>query len=487
MIAIAVLLGAWIPPQSSFVGFIRGLRCDFGTLYRLPRIRLQYITKGRGFLAHLPKLRNVMSKSANVGHARSLPAAPTCWRHLRGTAPLLLACVFSTAVCAGNVAGPTTLTPDQQAIISKITDPALAKGDTFSPTASSIGARLRLPLRDGKFVSLVRKGSRIRSDGSIAWWGEVEETGERAVLSLWNNALLTGFFAYNGVIYAVENAGGGIAAVAELGRANLPDHPDPTSRPQGDVISPPNQTAKSRTSPPEPAVPSFPDSERKALEAKDIVIDVMLLYTPRVAKHYIRDPEDLLSIAIGEANQTFRNSGLGNIHLRLVHTQLVDYDASADDQFNHLYTMVDGLGPFKDVKKLRNEKHADIVGLIIDNPRGCGLSTRIGPDSDEAFFVVHHACATITLSITHEIGHILGVRHDRLVDGNDQPFAYGHGFVNGTKWRDIMSYNEGCGGCPRIPYWSNPRVMYEGEPTGTPAADSARVILQHAERISKFR
>ena len=170
-----------------------------------------------------------------------------------------------------------------------------------------------------------------------------------------------------------------------------------------------------------------------------------------------------------------------------MHTQLIDYDASVGDQFNHLYAMVDGVGPFKDIKKLRNDKRADIVGLIIDNPTGCGLSTRIGPESDEAFFVVHHACATITMSIAHEIGHILGVRHDRFVDETNTPFAYGHGYVDGTKWRDIMSYNVGCGGCPRIPYWSNPRIMYKGEPTGTPAADSARVILELAEHVSNFR
>ena len=181
----------------------------------------------------------------------------------------------------------------------------------------------------------------------------------------------------------------------------------------------------------------------------------MLLYTARAAKHYIRDPSDLLALAIEETNQTLKNSGLGNINLRLVHSQLIDYDASEDDHFTHLYTMVDGLGPFKDVMRLR--KRADIVGLIIHNPTGCGLSTRIGPDSDQAFFIVHHACAAVSMSIAHEIEHILGARHDRFVDDNDSPHAFGHGYVNGRKWRDLMSYKQGCGGCARIPYGPIPR------------------------------
>jgi len=50
-----------------------------------------------------------------------------------------------------------------------------------------------------------------------------------------------------------------------------------------------------------------------------------------------------------------------------------------------------------------------------------------------------------------------------------------------------MSYNAACNGCPRIPFWSNPRVMYEGEPTGTEREDNARSILEQAERVSKFR
>lgn len=381
----------------------------------------------------------------------------------------------------------TTLTPDQQAIIAKIGNSARADNVAYANApAEVVSNEVNLPFRDGKSITLVRESSSLQSDGSITWVGAVKETGERAVLMVWGNALLTGYFAYKGTIFSVESLGGGVHVIAELGREKqLQDHPTPPG--PRDNIPEAHGPAAPRTAPPEPAVPPFPDAVRQALEAKKITIDIMILYTPNAAKHYLRDPQDLLALAIEEFNQTLRNSALGNITLRLVYTQRVDYDASKEDQFTQLYTMVDGLGPFKDVRKLRDEKRADIVGLIIDNPKGCGLSTRVRPDSDEAFFVVHHACATITMSITHEIGHILGIRHDRFIDESNEPFPYGHGYVNDAKWRDIMSYNAGCGGCPRIPYWSNPRVKYKGEPTGTPAADGARVILELAERVSKFR
>src|SRR5262245_39439450 len=161
---------------------------------------------------------------------------------------------------------------------------------------------------------------------------------------------------------------------------------------------------------PEPNVAPFVEADRLALEAKSITIDVTMLYTKNAAEHYVGDPADLLELAIEQANDTFRNSGLGNIKLRLVHTEAIDYDESDDDQFKHLYRLVDGEGVFKNVRRLRNEKRADIVGLVLHSPTGCGLSTRVGADAEEAFFVVHHACAAITYSLAHELGHILGTR-----------------------------------------------------------------------------
>ena len=89
--------------------------------------------------------------------------------------------------------------------------------------------------------------------------------------------------------------------------------------------------------------------------------------------------------------------------------------------------------------------------------------------------------------MAHEIGHLIGARHDLNIDKTMTPFPYGHGYVNGTKWRDIMSYKESCGGCPRLPVWSSPKVMIKGEPAGTPELDNARVIAEQAARVANFR
>ena len=355
-----------------------------------------------------------------------------------------------------------------------------------TPTKEQAPSTVILPISPDKNITLQRIKYVNDARGCI-WRGIVAETGESALLMRWNDGHITGLVGYKGRIYTVASLGAQLHAMVEMDPRQMPpDHaaPKPTADPRADLR--PDAPAKTAAPASPPVVKPFSDADRQVLEAKNIVIDLMMLYTKKVASRYVRDPADLLAMGIEQANETFRNSGLGNISLRLVHTQAIDYEESDGEHFEHLYRMVDAVGSFKDIRKLRNEKKADIVGLIVDDASGCGLSTRVAADSEDAYFVAHHSCAAITISIAHEIGHILGARHDRAIDANNMPFAYGHGHVNG-KWRDIMSYQQSCDGCVRIPYWSNPRVLYKGEPTGTNAEDNARVILEQAERVAKFR
>jgi len=434
---------------------------------------------------------------------------------------------------------PMAMSPPQEAMMKAVTasNETTHVGVMASPNAalveyalmkdhnpkSAIGRRpatliskIVLPLSDTESITVRRTSIDMKKDG-CTWRGEIEGTGEAVLLMWWRSGQFNGMFTYRGRMYSLMNMGGEVHAVVETDSGKMPpDHGAMPARPQsadvkddppvargdGAMMRPHDRSnlrdrqdsiggaAQKEDSVPDslqPTIAPLPAAKRRAMAAKNIAIDLMVLYTTKVISKYIDVDKDLIALSVEQANQSMLNSGLGKIRLRLVHSQLMDYDESDGEHLNHLYRMVDAEGPFKGVRKLRNEKRADVVALIVDDPSGCGLSTRVRADADEAFVVVHHSCAALTYSIAHEVGHILGTRHDRFMDTNDNPYPFAHGHINGTKWRDMMSYQEGCGGCPRIPYWSNPRVMYKGEPTGTAATDNARVILEQAERVSKFR
>jgi metallopeptidase family M12-like protein len=382
-------------------------------------------------------------------------------------------------------------------------------------------SKIVIPINDKESITVRRTNVDMRKDG-CTWRGEIEGTGEPIMIMWWKSGRFSGLFTYRGRMYTLRSMGGEVHAVVETDPGKMPpDHgsmpaqgaappqgadvkEDPlVSRGEGAMMRPRDrsnledrkdsiggvapQTAVTSDNTAQPKIVPLAAVKRRAMGTKKITIDLMVLYTSKVVSKYIDIDNDLIALAIEQANGAFTNSGLGNIKLRLVHRESIDYDESDGEHFNHLYQMVDGVGAFSRVRALRNEKRADVVALIVDDPSGCGLSTRVGAGADEAFVVVHHSCAALTYSIAHEVGHIIGARHDISLDKNVTPFPYGHGYVNGTKWRDIMSYKASCDGCPRVPIWSNPTIKFRGDPAGTIDADNARVILEQAERVSKFR
>jgi hypothetical protein len=204
------------------------------------------------------------------------------------------------------------------------------------------------------------------------------------------------------------------------------------------------------------------------------MVDVLVAYTKRAASNYGDIRRDLVAPAVEGANEAFTLSGLGHIQLRLVHSYQTNY-MEEGMHFDHVWRFADkGDGEMDEVHELRDAYRADISVLIVDDPAGCGLATRVRAEAEDAFAVVHHACAAANYTFAHEIGHLFGASHDR---------AYAHG----NKWRDIMSSAASCGGCPRLPLWSNPRIFVKGEPAGSEEFDNARVIAQEAARVAAFR
>ena len=372
---------------------------------------------------------------------------------------------------------------------------ALTK-DASSEGPSKNAASITVAVGDDKVITIRRTSVDIRSDMCV-WRGVVETTGAPATLMWWPGGKMAGTVQHEGRIYSIRHLGGDMHAIVEMGEDRMPQEhapmaqrvraDDPSLRDDPLVQQGDAGTLRPKTAAVSTKVAGPAEKASAGQGTQDVTIDVIVAYTKKAASSYADVKRELIDLAIEEANESFRISSLGHVKLRLVHAYETEY-VEEGAHFDHVWRFADkGDGYMEEIHGLRAKYRADVALLIVDDPKGCGLATRVFADADEAFAVAHHECAASTYTVAHEVGHIIGARHDLALDKMMTPFAYGHGYVNGTKWRDIMSYKESCGGCPRVPVWSGPTVMVKGEPAGTPELDNARVIREQAARVAAFR
>ena len=413
---------------------------------------------------------------------------------------------------------------------------ALTKG-MHDTSADAVQPTLVIPIADGTRVT-ARRTSVSKAAGGWAWHGVVEGSGEPVTLLWWPSGKMTGTVTYNAHVYAIHDMGGGMHGIVEMNPEALPqDHAtmgtemrnkmnanfDPLvtkgdasqlmpgvlhdDGPQDDAPPPPADQPNRPEMPKDlrnledaapdklalavpnapavsPTISLAPSSVIKP--AKPVTIRVIVAYTAAAARRYGDIETDLIALAIEEANQTFRNSGIGNVQLEVAYAYQTTYVESGT-HFEHVFRFADQRDGYMDeVHALRAEHQADVGLLIVHDPNGCGLAAEVFARPERAFAVVHHECAANMYSLGHEIGHLIGARHDEALDDSVKPFAFGHGYVHGNEWRTMMSYKDSCGGCMRLPVWSNPDVMVRGVPAGNASSDNARVIAESAGRVAGF-
>lgn len=256
----------------------------------------------------------------------------------------------------------------------------------------------------------------------------------------------------------------------------------------------------------------FGSSAMRAHAQSGPVIDVMVVYTAAAATApgYHQDIRRDIQNAFDQTNAAYRASGVRQ-RLKPVYIGQVDYSESGNALTDVTRLTINFIG---NVHALRDQHNADLVVLWVRDlgPNVCGMAADIlgdgGPSTvshsfeSRAFAVVTRDCAISNLSFAHELGHLMGARHDWFVDSADnRPYTFNHGFVNSQqRARTVMAYNNECAffnifpPCVRIPFFSNlierlpPQITPQGIPEGQfHAADNAKTLNLTADTVANFR
>ena len=221
-----------------------------------------------------------------------------------------------------------------------------------------------------------------------------------------------------------------------------------------------------------------------------INIDVLVAYTPD-AVAAVGSPaatETLIAASLDALNQSLTNSNLP-VQTTLVATyQTIESDSgNVFTDLNRIVSPTDSF--FDELHILRDAYQADLVALITggNDPSFCGVAN-IGPgEQAAAFSVTEYDCALGNLTFAHELGHNAGCRHDFPNSGLTEEHRWTDPAHNFT-YRTVMALQPGT----RIPYFSNPNVLFNNIPTGVPgvgptSANNALQIQQTAAQIAAYR
>jgi hypothetical protein len=330
------------------------------------------------------------------------------------------------------------------------------------------GNRLRVSLPGDGAIDLARIGGERRNEREFSWLGRIIGTQGGSATLIVRNGEVTGSINSPRGLYRISSIGGGLHALVKVDIKKLPPEEPPSFHQKehqrshtGGTLDLGDQPSKSDSGPTQ--------------------IDVLVAYTP-AAKAAVSNIDATIALAIAEANQSYGNSNI-NIHLNLVDSFQVTYTESGKT-FDKILSDFVGM---TDVNQRRDQSAADLSALIIDQSDACGLADAIEATASTAFAVVYYSCATGVYSFAHELGHLMGARHDEQDDSTTTPFAYGHGFRHDPSWRTIMSYD--CpASCPRLQFWSNPNIMNGPDAMGTATTnDNARVLNGTATTVAGFR
>ena len=324
------------------------------------------------------------------------------------------------------------------------------------------GARLTLPVAEGSALDVVVERTRRTLSGhSLS--GRVEGIAGSAATFTVNSEVVMGAVWTPGGAYEVAPLKDGVHAVRKVDQSARPPLGEPIRAAGGwEGLS----------------------TERANADGASVV-DVLVVWTPKAQANaggaaQMRAGMDLV---VAWANDAYERSG-AEVRLNLVGAELVDYvedgGGSSGVDLDRLEARSDG---FMDgVHGRRDALGADLVSLFTGYGNVGGVASLPGAFS---LVFVHPNDSVYLRSSTfaHELGHNMGLAHDRYETRVTPPLPFGHGYVNKQAfepgaagdacWITIMAYPTRCADsgldAGRVPYFSTPdRHHSDGAALGVP-------------------
>ncbi|WP_462158905.1 PKD domain-containing protein [Pseudoalteromonas sp. GB56] len=311
--------------------------------------------------------------------------------------------------------------------------------------------QMQITLPNGRTITLQRHTNRGQLNNA-SWHGQVMGRKDSDVSLTVYKGLVFGRIGLGQQTYEVRSKGG--YTVVEL--------LDTESFPECDSANHDFNTAN-----------NFVEQNEQAAneESGTVIIDLLSVYTQDAIDSAggVAEVNALIQAAVDVANTTFVNSQV-NAEYRLVHTELVDYDGTQSTTGEALSWARNS----PQVQALRDQYSADMVSIVLDTPSSCGTAyVQRSPGlsfAPSAYQATDVDCAVGNMTFSHEHGHNLGMEHNpenSSATPDSASYEYSFGLYHDGDYRTTMSYSSPCSnGCSRVPYFSNPGVVYNGKPTG---------------------
>ena len=277
-------------------------------------------------------------------------------------------------------------------------------------------------------------------------------------------------------MYSLEPLGNGLEALVRIDPSQFPPD-DPPNAYSGSIkkVSPSATLSAAKNS---------PESTLSGQTAP--IINVLVVYTgaaAAAAADSLGGMDNLIDNSIMSTNTISNNSAV-TAQVRAVYSTQVYYTESGnlETDVSRLAGSTDGY--MDEIHGLRTKYGADVVVLLVATGNYCGIVDSDPPaDVSTAFAVVRTDCSFHHFSFAHEIGHLIGARHEN--DPSTVPAPYVHGFLKKNQWKTVMAVDASTS--VRIDNWSNPAIPHAGSPTGTTDWNNvARIWNERAGIVENF-